>query len=40
MNPNVNNIIALVVGIGIGSMVTMGIVMNNDYILPPPEIAE
>ena len=37
MNPTVQNILAVVTGIIIGSVVNMGIVMISSSIIPPPE---
>lgn len=37
MNPIIKNIIAVIVGLVIGSAVNMGIVMISGSIIPPPE---
>lgn len=37
MNPIIKNIIAVIVGIVVGSAVNMGIVMISGSIIPPPE---
>ncbi|MGB5665543.1 MAG: hypothetical protein WBM53_01755 [Maribacter sp.] len=37
MNPILKNILALVAGIIIGSIVNMGIIMLSSSIIPPPE---
>lgn len=37
MNPILKNVLALLVGIIIGSIVNMGIVMISGSIIPPPE---
>jgi len=37
MNPIVKNILAVVAGIVVGSIVNMGIVMISGSIIPPPE---
>ena len=40
MNPIIKNILAIVAGIVIGSVVNMGIVMVSGSIIPPPEGAD
>ena len=37
MNPKVKNILAVIVGLVVGSIVNMGIVMISGSIIPPPE---
>lgn len=37
MNPTVKNILAVIAGIVIGSLVNMGIIMLSSSIIPPPE---
>ncbi|MBQ4915728.1 hypothetical protein J8L85_14830 [Maribacter sp. MMG018] len=37
MNPIIKNIIAVIVGLVVGSAVNMGIVMISGSIIPPPE---
>jgi len=37
MNSTVKNIVAVVVGLTLGSIVNMGIVMMSGFIIPPPE---
>lgn len=37
MNPIIKNIIAVIAGVAIGSVVNMGIVMVSGAIIPPPE---
>lgn len=40
MNPSVKNIIAVIVGIIVGSVVNMGIVMLSGIVIPPPNGAD
>ncbi len=40
MNPILRNILAVVFGIIIGSVVNMAIVMASGYVIPPPEGAD
>ncbi|WP_282050922.1 hypothetical protein [Maribacter aquivivus] len=40
MNPVVKNILAVVAGIVVGSIVNMGIIMISGSIIPPPEGAD
>lgn len=40
MNPVVKNILAVVAGIVVGSLVNMGIIMISGSIIPPPEGAD
>lgn len=40
MNPIVRNILAVIAGVFIGSVVNMGIIMISGYIIPPPEGAD
>ena len=40
MNPILRNILALLTGLIIGSLVNMGIIMISGSIIPPPEGAE
>jgi hypothetical protein len=40
MNPALRNILAVIAGIVIGSIVNMGIVMISGSIIPPPEGAD
>lgn len=37
MNPILRNILAVIAGIVIGSMVNMGIIMISSAVIPPPE---
>ncbi|MGB0896439.1 MAG: hypothetical protein ACPGU9_01635 [Flavobacteriaceae bacterium] len=37
MNATIKNILAVIVGIGIGMAVNMGIIMLSSSIIPPPE---
>ena len=37
MNPTLKNILAIIAGIIIGSLVNMGIIMVSSLIIPPPE---
>ena len=36
MNPIVKNILAVIIGVLLGSIVNMGIIMISGYIIPPP----
>lgn len=40
MNPIIKNILAVIAGIVIGSMVNMGIIMVSGSIIPPPQGAD
>ncbi|WP_339812447.1 hypothetical protein [uncultured Imperialibacter sp.] len=40
MNPILKNIISVVIGVVIGSIVNMGIVMISGFVIPPPEGAD
>ncbi|WP_405398108.1 hypothetical protein [Maribacter sp. Asnod2-G09] len=40
MNPVVKNILAVVAGIVVGSIINMGIIMISGSIIPPPEGAD
>lgn len=40
MNPVIKNIIAIIVGIIVGSVVNMGIVMLSGIVIPPPNGAD
>ncbi len=40
MNPILKNILAVVLGIIIGSIVNMGLIMISGFIIPPPEGAD
>lgn len=40
MNPIVKNIITIIAGVFLGSLVNMGIIMISGSIIPPPEGAD
>jgi len=40
MNPAIKNIIAVIIGIIVGSVVNMGIVMLSGIVIPPPNGAD
>lgn len=40
MNPIIRNILAVVVGAVIGSVVNMGIILISGHIIPPPNGAD
>ncbi len=40
MNPNIRNILAVIIGAIFGSMVNMGIILTSSYIIPPPDGAD
>lgn len=40
MNPAIKNIIAVIVGIIVGSVVNMGIIMLSGIVIPPPNGAD
>ena len=40
MNPIIRNILAVILGLVIGSMVNMGIIMISGSIIPPPDGAD
>jgi type III secretory pathway component EscU len=37
MNPIIKNIIAVIAGLVVGSIINMGIIMASGSIIPPPE---
>lgn len=40
MNPIIKNIIAIIVGFIVGSVVNMGIIMLSGFVIPPPNGAD
>lgn len=40
MHPIIRNILAVILGLTIGSVVNMGLIMISSYVIPPPEGAD